>query len=104
MGRISERVQREEKVEWSMPAEIRALRVDPIRHAAYFGMPDPLLGNRAVLCVEAPRPWTEDLGRKVRAALHPLPVDELHIMESIPRDPRHASKTDLPSLKKELYG
>lgn len=104
MGRISERVQREEKVEWSLPAEIRALRVEPIRHAAYFGMPDPLLGNRAVLCVEAPRPWTEDLGRKVRAALHPLPVDELHIVESIPRDPRHASKTDLPALKKALYG
>ncbi|MCE7869493.1 hypothetical protein DYH09_03840 [bacterium CPR1] len=104
MGRVSERVQREEKVEWSMPAQIRALRVEPVRHAAYFGMPDPLLGNRAVLCVEAPRPWSEDLSRKVRAALHPLPVDELHVVEHIPRDPRHASKTDLAALKRELYG
>ncbi len=104
MGRVCERVQREEKVEWSLPAQIRAQRVDSVRHAAYFGMPDPLLGNRAVLCVEAPRPWTDDLNRKIRAALHPLPVDELHVVEKIPRDPRHASRTDLPALKKELYG
>lgn len=104
MGRISERVQREEKVEWSLPAQIRAMRVEPVRHAAYFGMPDPLLGNRAVLCVETPRPWTDDLSRKIRAAVHPLPVDELHLVDSIPRDPRHASKTDLPALKKALYG
>lgn len=104
MGRVTDRVQREEKVEWSLPAQIRAMRVDSVSHAAYFGVPDPLLGNRAVLCVEAPRPWTEELNRKLRAALHPLPVDELHIVERIPRDPRHASKTDLPTLKRELYG
>jgi hypothetical protein len=39
---------------------------------------------------------------RLRAAVSPAPVDELRVLERIPRDPRHASKTDVEALRREL--
>ncbi|MEW6278039.1 MAG: AMP-binding protein [Candidatus Eremiobacterota bacterium] len=100
MGRVSERVQREERVLWSLPAVLRAVEEEGVTHAAYFGMPDPDLGHRAVLCVESRRP---DLSDALTRRLAPYPVDELRVLDRIPRDPRHATKTDLAELKRQLH-
>ncbi len=98
MGRLSQRVERAGATWWSTPAEVRALEAPGVRHAAYLPV-----GGRAVLAVE-----TEGgrMGGAERAALlerlAPVPVDELRVLARIPRDPRHASKTDAAALRRLL--
>jgi acyl-CoA synthetase (AMP-forming)/AMP-acid ligase II len=111
LGRVSTRVERAGSVWWSLPAELRALSVLGVTHAAYLGLPDPHLGHRAVLCVEVAgsrrqvRPRLSPTDRdRLLAALAPIPVDELHAFRHIPRDPRHASKTDMEALRRALGG
>ncbi|MBI3910194.1 MAG: AMP-binding protein [Armatimonadetes bacterium] len=100
MGRVRGRVQRGDCVWWSVPAELRALDVADITHAAYLGVPHLHFGQRAVLCVEAPRGELSPAERQaLLAALSPIPVDELHVLRHIPRDLRHASKTDTAALR-----
>ncbi|MBA4158226.1 MAG: AMP-binding protein [Gemmatimonadetes bacterium] len=98
MGRVGARVRRSGEVWWSTPAEVLALTVPGVRHAAYLGLPDDQVGQRAVLCVEADAA-AADLDTQLRAALHPIPLDEVLRMKRIPRDPRHASKTDAEALR-----
>jgi olefin beta-lactone synthetase len=101
LGRIGDRVEREGATGWPMAAEARALSVGGVRYAAYLGVRE-----RAVLCLEL----EEGEGRtgagagtgleeRVREALAPIPVDEVRVMAQIPRDPRHASKTDTVRLR-----
>src|SRR5690606_38063882 len=99
MGRVSGRVERAGQTWWPVPAEVRALAVPGVRHAAYLGVADGRLGQRAVLCVEGD---VEASTGRFRAALDPQPVDDVRVMRRIPRDPRHASKTDLERLRLEL--
>jgi len=100
LGRVGARVVREEREWWPLPAELRALALPRVRHAAFLGAPDPELGSRAVLCVEVPGGRLDDEGRRdLRAALDPIPVDEIRAVGRIPRDPRHESKTDMGALR-----
>jgi hypothetical protein len=39
---------------------------------------------------------------RTRARLAPYPVDEVRCLDKIPRDPRHASKTDFAALRARL--
>jgi hypothetical protein len=82
---------------------VRAATVEGVRHAAYLGMPDPALGHRALLCVECAK-GTPAAGveERVRASVQPAPVDEVRLLARIPRDPRHASKTDVEALRRAL--
>jgi len=103
MGRVKERVVRDGRVWWGGAAEARVLEVAEVRHAAYIGLPDPLLGRRAVLCVETPAGRLAAAGREaVLSALAPFPADAVMPMRRIPRDPRHASKTDVAALRRML--
>ena len=103
MGRVRHRVRRAGATWWGTAAEVRALTVQGVRHAAYVGLPDASLGQRAVLCVETAGGRLEpDLERHLRSALGEIPADEVRALERIPRDPRHASKTDLPGLYQAL--
>ncbi|CAN5700740.1 N/A [soil metagenome] len=102
-GRVSSRVQREGRVWWSTPAELLALSIHEVRHAAYLGVADRALGKRCVLCVESDTPLPEFEGR-IRAAMMGTPIDELRWLPHIPRDPRHASKTDVDALRRLIGG
>lgn len=103
MGRLKERVERDGRVWWGGAAEARALTVDGIAHAAYIGVADATLGQRAVLVVEAEGGRMADATRaSILRALGPFPADEIIPLPRIPRDPRHASKTDVPALRKLL--
>lgn len=105
MGRVKERVQRAGRTWWGGAAEARALEVEAVRHAASVGVADPELGQRAVLCVEtADGAVTDAVRADILRALRPFPVDELRPMRLIPRDPRHASKTDVGALREALGG
>lgn len=99
LGRVRERVVRDDHTWWPLPAEVRALTVVGVTHAAYVGMPDGAHGRRAVLCVEADPREHDRLAAPLAAAVAPWPVDELRVLRHIPRDPRHASKTDLEALR-----
>jgi acyl-CoA synthetase (AMP-forming)/AMP-acid ligase II len=104
MGRVKQRLEREGRVWWSGPAELRACELPGVSHAAYFGALDPSRGQRAVLCVEMTGgPSTAPDIERVRAALDPIPVDELHAVRHIPRDPRHESKTDVDRLRGMVF-
>ena len=103
MGRVKRRVRRAGRTWWGLPAELRALEVPGVRHAAYLGAPDPALGERAVLCVESDEA-PEAVAPELRSALAEIPLDELHVLALIPRDPRHRSKTDWESLERLLAG
>jgi olefin beta-lactone synthetase len=103
MGRVKERVRRAGRVWWGGAAEARVLEVAGVRHAAYLGVDDAELGQRAVLCVETPAGRLTPAERDaVAAALGPFPADEIRPLRTIPRDPRHASKTDVGALRKML--
>ena len=102
LGRVRERVLRDGVEWWPLPAEVRALRVAGVTHAAYVGASDPTRGKRAVLVVESDPRRTDELRPVLQRALDPWPLDELRVVERIPRDPRHASKTDVERLRREL--
>ena len=102
LGRVRERVVRDGMLWWPLPAEVRALRVEGVTHAAYVGVPDPARGKRAVLVAESDPRRTQELEPALRRALDPWPLDELRVVKRIPRDPRHASKTDVEALRRDL--
>lgn len=106
MGRVKERVQRAGRVWWGGAAEARVLEVlelAKVPYVAYLGLPDAELGQRAVLCVEAPGGDLTSADREALVArLAPYPADEIRVLPRIPRDPRHASKTDMGALRELL--
>lgn len=113
MGRVSQRVRRRGRTWWSMAAEARALLgVDEVVHAAYLGVRSPSrpvegdvgdVGDMGVLCVELREGWgAAGLTAKLREALEPIPVDRVELFDRLPRDPRHASKTDAARLRELL--
>jgi acyl-CoA synthetase (AMP-forming)/AMP-acid ligase II len=103
MGRIAERVQRDGRVWWGGAAEVRALQVEGVRHAAYLGIADAGGDPRAILCVETVTGTLSETDReRLMAAVAPIPVDEVRAFRTIPRDPRHASKTDTAALRRVL--
>jgi acyl-CoA synthetase (AMP-forming)/AMP-acid ligase II len=78
MGRVGERVRRDGQTWWGGAAEARALDVPSVHHAAYLGIDDAELGQRAVLCVEtASGTLTPAEQDAIRAALGPMPLDEV---------------------------
>jgi olefin beta-lactone synthetase len=103
LGRVAQRVDRRDGTWWPMAAEARALTLAGLRHAAYLGIPRAGGEMAAVLCVEREGgSGGADLLERVRAALAPIPVDEVRVLDRIPRDPRHESKTDVPRLREHL--
>lgn len=103
MGRIKQRVRRDGATWWPLPAEIAATEEPGVAHAAYLGVADPAHGERAVLCVEiAGLKLSPRLRESLLNRVAPWPVDELVALPHIPRDPRHASKTDAESLRARL--
>lgn len=104
LGRVRERLSRDGRTWWPLPAEVRALRVPGVTHAAYVGIGDERLGQRAVLCVEGDPRRRHELAPALRAAADPWPTDDIVVLRRIPRDPRHASKTDGEGLRKLLGG
>jgi olefin beta-lactone synthetase len=114
LGRVGQRVERDDGTWWPMAAEARALTVPGVRHAAYLGVRNPQAAGQgrdveAVLCLEveapaggAPAERPDGMETRVRAALAGIPVDRVVMVGRIPRDPRHASKTDIVRLRELL--
>lgn len=101
MGRVSQRIERNGVVHWPLPVEVAALGVPGVRHAAWLPVPSAA-GTQAVLCVERAGGFEPADDTALRAAVAPAPVDRIVVLDHIPRDPRHASKTDVPALLRRL--
>ena len=100
MGRVSERVERDGRRWWSMAVEARALAVEGVAMAAYLAV-----DGTAVLCVEPGGVGTAippGLEARLREAVAPAPVDRVHVLDALPRDPRHASRVDAGALRERL--
>lgn len=104
VGRVKERVIRDGRTWWPLPAEVRALGLPGVRHAAYLGVGATRTGQRAVLCIETDATASRALTDACRDAIAPSPLDDLVVLRRIPRDPRHASKTDVESLRLLVEG
>lgn len=102
VGRVSQRVRRAAAVWWPGPVETFAVSVEGVRHAAYLGVPDAALGQRAVLCVECEHARLDPAAERRLRDESGAPVDEIRVLARIPRDPRHASKTDFEGLRRLL--
>jgi acyl-CoA synthetase (AMP-forming)/AMP-acid ligase II len=103
VGRVGQAVTRDGAAGWSILAELRALAVPGVRHAAYLAVEGDAGPPRAVLCVEPEAGRLSGSQRAaVRAALGAIPVDEIHEVAAIPRDRRHASKVDVAALRRRL--
>lgn len=102
MGRVSQRIEREGVTHWPLPVEVASLGVPGIRHAAYVPVTSRS-GVEAVLCIESSiGPPDAALEARLRTAAAPAPVDRIALLDRIPRDPRHASKTDVPALLRQI--
>jgi acyl-CoA synthetase (AMP-forming)/AMP-acid ligase II len=102
MGRVRQRVQRAGETWWPQPVESRAMEQAGVRHAAYLGIADAELGQRAVLCVECDGGTLDAVAAAALRSRVGAPVDELRVFARLPRDPRHASKTDVEALRRLL--
>lgn len=99
MGRVKQRIERGGVIHWPLPVEVAVLAVPGIGHAAYVPVTGAS-GTRAVLCVERAPGSSGSLSEEsLRAAAAPAPVDRIVVLDHIPRDPRHASKTDVTALR-----
>lgn len=105
-GRVHSTIRRGGTLVHPQLVEQAARGEDPrIVRVAAVGMPDPAVGERVVMVVEATA--GEELRSEVAARLGAagLPCDEILLMdEPLPVDPRHNSKIDYRALRERLEG
>lgn len=106
VGRVHNAIARDGNVFFPVQAEIVMKRLAGVRQAAYVGLPDPALGERAVAVVSLKEnvPDQGTLRRAVEDALAAcnLPVDDVRVVQEIPMDPRHHSKVEYTTLRRQL--
>ncbi len=89
-------------------AEILLKRLDFVRQAAFLGMKDSRLGEKALAVVSLKNGF--DLGNETKyieeitgiLKNNNIPVDEVRIINEIPLDPRHHSKVEYSKLREML--
>ena len=107
VGRVHNAIQRKGQLLFPVRAEVIMNQLKCVAGAAYLGLPDPVLGERAV-AVFTPRQTNHDndLREQVRNALQAegVVVDDVRQVDSIPLDPRHNSKVEYDVLRNHLMG
>jgi acyl-coenzyme A synthetase/AMP-(fatty) acid ligase len=75
-----------------------------VRRAAFVGLPDPKLGQRAALVVELEPRQPDDWQGQLRAlcARHAWPVDEIWAVPRLPASARDEGQTDYARLQRDL--
>jgi acyl-CoA synthetase (AMP-forming)/AMP-acid ligase II len=106
VGRVNNAIARDGDYLFPVRAEVILKRAAGARPVAFLGLPDPLLGQRAVVVLEA------GAGDEARPALvaevrrlfakNQIPLDDLYFVAGIPMDPRHHSKVEYEVLRARL--
>jgi acyl-CoA synthetase (AMP-forming)/AMP-acid ligase II len=106
VGRMNNVIRRGAAYLFPVQAEILLKRLPGVRQAAFLGMPDAGLGERAVAVVEladdALQPDALQREAQRLFAKNHLPLDQLCVVETIPMDPRHYSKVEYGALREML--
>ncbi|MDX2085561.1 MAG: AMP-binding protein [Candidatus Melainabacteria bacterium] len=117
LGRVHNAIQRANQLLFPLQAELVLKRLPFVREAAYLGLPDEALGEKAVAvvtvrqeCLPAELSHTAPLqdsgwiGQQVMEALqaHQIEVDAVYVEAQIPMDPRHHSKVEYDQLRQQL--
>ncbi|MDH4231190.1 MAG: AMP-binding protein [Nitrospirota bacterium] len=104
-GRVHNAIFREKTCLFPVYAEILLKTLEFVRQAAYAGIEDEVLGEKACVIISLRHGFgIENRGQYREQILalfktHKMPVDEIRIVGEIPMDPRHHSKVDYAKLK-----
>lgn len=108
VGRVHNTIVRANEYLFPVHAEILLKRLDFVRQAAFLGIEDPKLGEKACAVVSLKSEY--DLKNEAKyieeiisiLKNNKIPVDEARIVDEIPMDPRHHSKVEYSKLREIL--
>lgn len=109
VGRVHNAILRQAAYLFPVRAERLLRTLDFVRQAAFVGIEDTLLGEKACAVISLHQGYdpsaVEYYREKVSMVLgeQRIPLDDIRILENIPMDPRHHSKVEYSRLK-ELLG
>lgn len=108
VGRIHNVIERGGRLCFPVRAEILLKRLPFVKQAAFLGLPDPALGERTAAVAALDPAQRDEAGARAEIlrlfAKNGIPVDDVFFVESIPMDPRHHSKVEYDTLRKQLEG
>lgn len=108
LGRVHNTITRNGEHLFPVQPEIILKRLSFVQTAAYLGAKDPQLGEK-VIAVIVPKEslsnskktaWESQIKKAFRS--NRIPVDEILFSDHIPMDPRHHSKVEYDSLRRQL--
>jgi acyl-CoA synthetase (AMP-forming)/AMP-acid ligase II len=105
VGRVHNTIVRANEYLFPVHAEILLKRLDFVRQAAFLGIGDSLLGEKACAAFsikEGCKPENvEQYAEAVKRLFNEnnIPVDEIKMVKEIPMDPRHHSKVEYSKLR-----
>jgi acyl-CoA synthetase (AMP-forming)/AMP-acid ligase II len=108
VGRVHNMITRKNEQLFPVEAELTLKSLDFVRQAAFLGLPDEALGEKAVAVISLAKKadrnkkdyYIQDA--KENLLKKQIPVDELKIVDEIPLDARHHSKVEYNKLKEMI--
>lgn len=106
VGRVHNAICRAGQLLFPVHPEMLLKKLPFVRQAAYLGLPDLKLGEKACAIValqaeiEKNRSFIDKIGDFLKE--HRIPADEIKIIDEIPMDPRHHSKVEYSKLAMQL--
>ena len=105
VGRIHNAIERAGKYVFPVRPEVLLKRMPFVEQAAFVGLPDARLGEKTCVVLKlrdgaGPDRVVSEV-RRIFGKNH-IPVDEIHLVASIPLDPRHHSKVEYAALRDAL--
>lgn len=108
VGRVHNTIVRANEYLFSVQAEILLKRLPFVRQAAFLGIKDAKLGEKACVAVSLKEGVSYDNQSQYINEItnlfkqNNIPVDEVKIVEEIPMDPRHHSKVEYTKLREQI--
>lgn len=111
VGRVHNAIKRAGIYVFPVRAEVILKKLPFVAQAAYLGIPDPSLGEKAIVVIQTQvktllleSDTEKDWELKIRElfAKNNLPIDSILFVDSIPMDPRHHSKVEYSQLRQQI--
>lgn len=108
VGRVHNTIVRANEYLFPVHAEILLKRLDFVRQAAFLGIEDSRLGEKACAAFSLKEGFNpenvEQYAQDIKSLFseNKIPVDEVRLVSEIPMDPRHHSKVEYSKLRETL--
>lgn len=108
VGRVHNTIIRANQYLFPVHAEILLKRLDFVRQAAFLGIEDRQLGEKACVAFSLKDGFNPENKEQYIDSIvllfkeNKIPIDEVRMVEKIPMDPRHHSKVEYSKLKEML--